>query len=56
MTNDMPSSVPNTSLMKATMGTPLKAASMGGPSRSAPRSSATPPAAVRVMRTPGVGL
>ena len=53
MTKDMPSSSPNTSLMKGTRGTSWKLTRMGSPVRSSPRRSAMPSANVRWMTTPG---
>ena len=53
MTKDMPSSSPNTSLMKGTSGTSWKLTRMGSPVRSSPRRSAMPSATVCWMTTPG---
>ena len=54
MTKDMPSSSPNTALMKGTRGTSWKLTRTGSPLRSWPRRSAMPSATVRWMTTPGV--
>ena len=53
MTKDMPSSSPNTSLMKGTSGTSRKLTRMGSPVRFSPRRSAMPSATDRWMTTPG---